>query len=188
MAKTEVRSEQLKDGSVGRDDLNAADTGKAVVRKIIAGTALTLGSTGPDAGTGDVTVNLPTTATPQLAKLGLGQAADSSAVMAATGQYFSTRQTTTTTLDWNNGNCLAITLANNDQTFTFANPKTGGRYLLELKQPASGAAGTVTWPSTVKWAGGTTPTLTATNGRTDIVTLYYNGTNYAASISLDHAL
>ena len=104
------------------------------------------------------------------------------------GQYASTRTTTTTTLNWNSGNVQTITLASGNNTFTFSNPIAGGRYLLELKQPASGAAGTVTWPATVKWSGGAAPTLTTTNGQTDIVTLYYNGTNYAASCALNFAL
>jgi hypothetical protein len=60
MAKTEIRSAQIKDSTVNRDDLDTATTGKAVVAKIIAGTNITLGSTGVDAGTGDVTINGPT--------------------------------------------------------------------------------------------------------------------------------
>ena len=38
---------------------------------------------------------------------------------------------------------------------------------------------TATFPASVKWAGGTAPTLTttATTG-TDILTLFYDGTNY----------
>jgi hypothetical protein len=99
------------------------------------------------------------------------------------GQYASPQYTTTVTLDWDNGNCQAITLANGAQTFTFANPLSGGRYILKLKQPASGAAGTVTWPGTVLWSGGTAPTLTVTNNKTDIVTLYYDGANYFGGFS-----
>lgn len=57
MAKTEVTTSQIKDGTVNRDDLNTTTTTKAVVAKIIAGTGVTLSSTGVDAGTGDVTVN-----------------------------------------------------------------------------------------------------------------------------------
>jgi hypothetical protein len=59
--------------------------------------------------------------------------------------------------------------------------------LLELKQPASGAAGTAVFPSNVKWPNGVAPTLTATNGQTDIVTFYYNGTNYIAAANLNYS-
>jgi hypothetical protein len=97
--------------------------------------------------------------------------------MVAYGQYASSKYTTTTTLNWNNGNVQYIVLANGNQTLTFANPKDGGRYLLMLKQPASGAAGTATWPATVSWSGDVTPTLTTTNGKVDIVAFVYDGTN-----------
>lgn len=133
------------------------------------------------AKTGSVTLSTPqnidTGATPQFLRLGLNQAADASARMAATGQYFSTKFTCTVTLDWNNGNVQYIVLANGAQTFTFANPKDGARYVIILKQPSSGAAGTVTWPGTILWAGGSAPTLTATNNKVDVVTFVYDATN-----------
>jgi len=106
--------------------------------------------------------------------------------IAVTGQYYSAQFTCTTTLDWNNGNTQAMTLANGAQTFTFANAVAGGRYLLKLKQPAAGAAGTVTWPASVLWSGGTAPTLTATNDKTDIITLYYDGTNFFGGYTLNY--
>ena len=91
-------------------------------------------------------------------------------------------------MDWANGNTQFLTLGNGANVITMATPQAGARYLIELKQPASGAAGTVTWPSGVKWSGGTAPTLTATNGQTDIITLYYNGTNYAGGFVLNFGL
>ncbi len=106
----------------------------------------------------------------------------------STNQYYSTQYTTTVTLDWNNGNVQYIVLANGGQTFTFANGKAGGRYLLILKQPPSSSAGTVTWPNTVLWPSGTPPTLTVTNGKVDIVTFVYDGTNskYYGGVSLNY--
>ena len=95
----------------------------------------------------------------------------------STNQYYSPKYTTTTTVDWNNGNVQYVALTNGGQTFTFANPKDGGRYILILKQPASGAAGTVTLPASVLWSGGTAPILTATNGKVDLISLIYDGTN-----------
>ena len=53
-----LRTHQIADGEVKRDDLNTIDAGQAVTRKVIAGTAASLSSTGADAGTGDVTVNV----------------------------------------------------------------------------------------------------------------------------------
>lgn len=57
MPATAVRSAQILDATVTRDDLNTVTTGKAVASKIIAGTNITIGSTGVDPGTGDVTIN-----------------------------------------------------------------------------------------------------------------------------------
>ena len=109
-------------------------------------------------------------------------------ISVSSNQYCSARYAASVSVNWNNGNVQAITLSNDSNSITLSNPVAGGRYLLELKQPASGAAGTVTWPASVKWSGGTAPTLTATNGQTDLVALFYNGTNYAATAALDFAL
>ena len=55
---------------------------------------------------------------------------------------------------------------------------TGGRYLLYLKQPSSGAAGTITWQNgNLLWSGGTAPTLTSTNSKMDIISFVYELVN-----------
>ena len=69
---------------------------------------------------------------------------------------------------------LNLTLTGNC-VLTFPTPAAGGQFTLLLKQDATGSR-TVTWPSTVRWAGGTAPTLTATAGRTDVVTFLSDGT------------
>lgn len=101
-----------------------------------------------------------------------------------TGQYWSARYALTDAgtiaLDWNNGNVQSVTLGGN-RTFTFANPKDGSRYSIIIKQDATGSR-TLTWP-TIKWAGGTTPTLTTTANKYDIVTFIYDGTSYFGTIS-----
>jgi hypothetical protein len=58
MGRTQLGTANVGDGSVGRDDLNATVAGQAVVRKIIAGSGVTLSQTGPDTGTGDVTISV----------------------------------------------------------------------------------------------------------------------------------
>ena len=103
------------------------------------------------------------------------------------GQYASTRfgltDGGTIALDWNNSNVQSVTIAGN-RTFTFANPKEGGRYLILLKQDATGSR-TVTWP-TITWAGGTAPTLTTTGNKTDIITLIYANSTYYGEISKNY--
>lgn len=57
MARTQLTGEQVNDGSIQRVDLDATTSGAAVIKKVIAGTNITISSTGVDAGTGDVTIN-----------------------------------------------------------------------------------------------------------------------------------
>ena len=70
----------------------------------------------------------------------------------------------------------AVTVAGN-RTFTFSNPQAGEIYSIKVIQDATGSR-TITWPSTVKWAGGSAPTLTATASKADFVFFYCDGTNY----------
>ena len=57
MARTQSTGQQILDGTVQRTDLDSVTAGQAVIRKIIAGTNITISSTGVDTGTGDVTIN-----------------------------------------------------------------------------------------------------------------------------------
>ena len=62
MPITQKKGGQIKDGTIQRSDLDVSTSTKAVITKVIAGTNITLSSTGPDAGTGDVTINAASTA------------------------------------------------------------------------------------------------------------------------------
>lgn len=79
----------------------------------------------------------------------------------------------TLTLDMDNGNIFNVTLTENVTTLTISNvPPTGGvNIVLVLTQDATGSR-TVTWPASVKWAGGTQPTLTTTANAIDIITMF----------------
>ena len=84
------------------------------------------------------------------------------------------------TIDLNNGNNQKVTLTGNC-TFTLSNPIAGVWYQLRLVQDAVGTR-TVTWPANVKWQSGIAPILTTTASRTDIIALFYNGTNYLNAV------
>ncbi len=63
----------------------------------------------------------------------------------------------TTTLDLSTGTNFSVTLSENT-TFVFSNPPSSGTayaFTLVITQPSS--AKTITWPSSVDWAGGTAP-------------------------------
>ena len=92
--------------------------------------------------------------------------------------------TSSTTINWNNGNVQEMVLNVSATTFTFSNPNAGGTYILILRQRSSGG-GTVTFPGTVTWAGGTTPTMTSTANKYDVYTFVYDGSKYFGSYVQD---
>ena len=74
------------------------------------------------------------------------------------------------TLDLETGNVFRVTLNANVTSLTISNPPasgTAGSFTLILD--ITGAF-TITWPAAIKWANGTSPTLTTTNGKRDIIT------------------
>lgn len=77
-----------------------------------------------------------------------------------------------TTLNLANGNVFNVTLTGNTTTFTFSGATAGKAcsFALYLKQDATGSR-TITWPSstTLKWSGGTAPTLTTTANAVDVL-------------------
>lgn len=85
----------------------------------------------------------------------------------------------TDTINWTTGNKHKSTLSENC-TYTFTAPTGPANLILKL---VNGGAFTPTWPATVKWPAGTEPTWTASG--TDVVALYYDGTNYYSQGSLD---
>lgn len=95
---------------------------------------------------------------------------------------------TTKTIKWSYGNKQKITLDNNC-TFTFDDPENGvpgttyvngivvGDYQLKIIQDATGSR-TITWPSGIKWVGGSAPTLSTGANAVDIIEFYFDGTDY----------
>jgi len=79
-----------------------------------------------------------------------------------------------------NGNIQNITLTGNITFNAFASPVSGQSLVLIITQPSSGTARTLT--STMKFAGGQ-KTLSTANSAVDIIGVFYNGTNYFATLS-----
>lgn len=112
------------------------------------------------------------------------------------GQMYSSIQTTKTptgtteTIDWNDGNFSVLDLgsATGDVTLTLSNPKAGASYFIKIIQGAT--ARDVIFGSNVLFAGQTAPytlDVTTTNDSIDAVALTYDGTNYIANFSQNHA-
>lgn len=88
---------------------------------------------------------------------------------------YSATPTSTITLSLTNGTVQIITLGGN-VIVTMPSAVSGKSFIMFLKQDATGSR-TVTW-STVKWAGGTAPTITSTASRMDILSFFADGTNW----------
>jgi len=88
---------------------------------------------------------------------------------------FTANSSTAITLALTNGTVQIITLTGN-ATITMPTATSGKSFIMYLKQDATGSR-TVTW-STVKWAGGTAPTITSTASRQDILSFFADGTNW----------
>ena len=81
----------------------------------------------------------------------------------------------TITFDLDTGNTHAVTLGDN-RTLAISNESPGQKFMLRLVQDATGGR-TVTWFSTIKWAGGSAPTLTATANKADVFGFLCTGTD-----------
>jgi len=88
---------------------------------------------------------------------------------------FTANSTTAITLALTNGTVQIITLTGN-ATITMPTAVAGKSFIMFLKQDGTGSR-TVTW-STVKWSGGTAPTITSTASRQDIFSFFSDGTNW----------
>ena len=90
----------------------------------------------------------------------------------------------TTTINWTLGNKFKFTFGAQNDTFTFTAPTNPCTLMLTLIQDGTGSR-TITWPATVKWPGGTAPTLTTTANARDKVALDWDGAQYDGVCSKD---
>ncbi len=73
----------------------------------------------------------------------------------------------TVTFNMATSNLHSVTLGGN-RTLAVSNVAVGQAFMLRLLQDATGSR-TVTWFSTIKWAGGSAPTLTTTASKADVL-------------------
>jgi len=89
----------------------------------------------------------------------------------------------TLNIGFRNGNIVDLTL-NASTTLTFASHVVG-TFIIEVTQGGAGS-NTLTYPASVKWSGGTPPTLTTAIGKTDILTFFHDGTFFYGTYSLNY--
>ena len=88
---------------------------------------------------------------------------------------YSANSSTAITIALTNGTVQIITLTGN-ATITMPTAVSGKSFIMFLKQDVTGSR-TVTW-STVKWPGGTAPTITSTASKQDIYSFFSDGTSW----------
>lgn len=82
------------------------------------------------------------------------------------------------TIDWSLGSTAYMTFDRATVAVTLSNPVNGQVYRFLVQQDGTGGR-TLTWSTTVKWRGGSAPTLSTGANAIDILTLVYiNGTWY----------
>lgn len=119
----------------------------AIAASKISGTAMTLAST--DTITGVKTFNIQ------------------AVFNKATKQSLETdTDGATITFDLDEANIHTVTLGGN-RTLAISNEDAGQAFVIRLAQDGTGSR-TVTWFSTIKWAGGSAPTLTTTASKADV--------------------
>ena len=89
-----------------------------------------------------------------------------------------------TNVDWTDGQNQKVTLTAS-RVLAFGTAPDGPCHVqLKVTQGGSGSY-TITWPASVKWSLGITPTLSTGVGEIDIFTFWYDGTNYFGTYGLD---
>jgi len=101
-------------------------------------------------------------------------------------EYDNGNSSSSATIDWSSYQKQKITLTAATVTLTFTAPVGVGNFLLKVVQDGSGSR-TVTWPAAVLWPGGSAPTLSTAASSVDIVSFYYDGSNYYGVASLAFA-
>lgn len=82
----------------------------------------------------------------------------------------------TATLDVSQASIHKITMPAGNITIAISNETNGQCFLVEITQDGTGSR-TVTWFSTIKWAGGSAPTLTTTASKRDTFGFRVTGTD-----------
>lgn len=103
------------------------------------------------------------------------------------GEFDAGTATATATVDWTDGNKQKITLGTSNVTTVTMTPPAGPTNLvLKIIQHATVPKTVAGWNANVNWQEGTAPTVTPTNAAVDIITLYFDGTDYYGAFGLDY--
>jgi len=123
------------------------------------------------AGSPDRYLRVNTSSSPSLAGSGSASGVENVNAVATAGASQTLPDVDTATVH-------RLTLTSANCTITFPTAAAGHSFTVVLVQDATGGR-TVTWPGTVLWGGGSTPTLTTTAAKRDVFSfLCADGTNW----------
>jgi hypothetical protein len=105
--------------------------------------------------------------------------------MGANSIGFTLNSLTTSTVNWKSGNKVSANLTSATTTFVFVAPTKSCNLCMKLIQDTAGGR-LVTFPAAVKFPAGTAPVLTTGTGKVDIISMFFDGSNYYASSSLNY--
>lgn len=86
-------------------------------------------------------------------------------------------------VDFSLGLNAPLATTGNVTGITLTNPVINQWHSIVIKY---GGAHTVAFTTTIKWANGVTPTFTSVNGKYDVVSLWWNGTDWVGEFSGNH--
>lgn len=155
--------------------LKQTTVGGAVTVAQLAASDLSNGTTGSGAAVlatsstlTTPTINTPTITTPTINQI---NASTNTSIQLNAGSYNNIQTYTpaaagTATLDLSKGNIHHITMPAGNITIAISNATAGQCFIVRILQDSVGSR-TVTWFTTIRWAGGTAPTLTTTASKAD---------------------
>lgn len=94
-------------------------------------------------------------------------------------QQIITYNSSITTADWTKGNKARMVFgAGNITTFAFTNPTNDCDIKLVIVQDGTGGRTVTNWDTDILWVNGTIPTLSTGANAVDVLSGYWDGTNY----------
>lgn len=159
-----------------------ADEAETLTNKVIAGASNTLTVREQDISTSDNTTNDVSTTKHGFAPKGDGTttkflSADGTyrtPSVIATSQAYTPSAAGTATLDLSLGNDHRITMPAGNITIALTGVVTSQKFIITITQDSVGSR-TVTWFNTIRWAGGSVPSLTATANKRDVFAFIQTG-------------
>lgn len=94
----------------------------------------------------------------------------------------------TTTVNWGSGNKAAMDFgAGNIGTMAFTDPANPSNMVLKLTQDGTGSRVITAWDADILWTDGVVPTLSTGADAVDIISFYWDGTNYFGAYGLNYS-